>query len=145
MEFTAFKGKVMWSMVDANMHLRHSAYADFAAQARLELLDQLGFTASKFKEYQIGPILFREELIYLKEVPPNDDITMTCRLSKWNETKSFWSFTQELFRSDGVKAAIIHVDGAWLDLTKRKLAGLPEGLTQLFLQVERTEDFQLNA
>lgn len=141
MEPFIFKGKVMWSMVDANMHLRHSAYADFAAQARLELLDQLGFTTAKFKEYKIGPILFREELIYLKEVPPNDTITMTCELSKWNEAKGFWSFTQELFRSDGAKAAIIHVDGAWLDLTKRKLAVLPEELNRMFLTVDKTKDF----
>ena len=141
MEPFIFKSKVMWSMVDANMHLRHSAYADFAAQARLELLDQLGFTTAQFKKYQIGPILFREELLYLKEVPPNDSITMTCELSKWNEAKGFWSFTQELFRSDGVKAAIIHVDGAWLDLTKRKLAVLPEELTRMFLTVNKTKDF----
>lgn len=90
-------------MVDANMHLRHLSYADFAAQARLELLEHVGFTAAKFKEYHIGPILFREELVYLKEVPPNEDITMNCVLSKWNESKSFWSFTQELYRADGVK------------------------------------------
>lgn len=132
-------------MVDANMHLRHSAYADFAAQARLELLEHIGFTTARFKEYHIGPILFREELVYLKEVPPNEDITMTCLLSKWNETKSFWSFTQELYRADGVKAAIIHVDGAWLDLAKRKLAVLPAELTSLFLRVEKTPDFVLSA
>ncbi len=128
-------------MVDANMHLRHSAYADFAAQARLELLEHMGFTTARFKDYQIGPILFREELFYLKEVPPNDNITMTCKLSKWNEARSFWSFTQELYRGDGVKAAIIHVDGAWLDLSKRKLAQLPDELAKLFMQADKTEDF----
>lgn len=127
------------------MHLRHSAYADFAAQARLELLEYLGFTTARFKEYHIGPVLFREELIYLKEVPPNDDISMTCLLRKWNETKHFWSFTQELYRGDGVKAAIIHVDGAWIDLAKRKIAVLPPALSQLFLEVTKTSDFELTA
>jgi acyl-CoA thioester hydrolase len=142
MEPVIFRSKVMWSMVDANMHLRHSAYADFAAQARLELLEQLGFTTARFKEYQIGPILFREELVYLKEVQPNDLITMTCELSKWNKSKNFWSFTQELFRGDGLKAAIIKVDGAWLDLTKRKLAVLPEELVATFLAIPKTVDYQ---
>jgi acyl-CoA thioester hydrolase len=35
------KSKVLWSQIDANMHLRHSAYADFAAQARVEMLETL--------------------------------------------------------------------------------------------------------
>jgi acyl-CoA thioester hydrolase len=141
MDTLIYKSKVMWSMVDANMHLRHSAYADFAAQARLEMLEQLGFSADTFKQYKIGPILFREELIYLKEVHPNANITMTCELSKLNKARSFWSFTQELFRDDGIKAAIIHVDGAWLDLEKRKLAILPEELTQSFIQIPKTSDY----
>jgi acyl-CoA thioester hydrolase len=141
MEPFTFKSKVMWSMVDSNMHLRHSAYADFAAQARLELLEHLGFTTTQFKAYQIGPILFREELVYLKEVHPNDTITMTCALSKWNKSRNFWSFKQELYRADGVKAAIINVDGAWLDLMKRKLASLPEELVATFLSVPKTDDY----
>jgi len=46
MENVFYEGKVMWSQIDANMHLRHSAYADFAAQARLEILEKLGFDAN---------------------------------------------------------------------------------------------------
>jgi acyl-CoA thioester hydrolase len=141
MEPFIYRSKVMWSMVDANMHLRHSAYADFAAQARLELLEALGFSAEKFKELRIGPILFREELIYLKEVAPNDEITITVKLRKWNRARGFWSFTQELYRGDGTKAAMIHVDGAWLDLSQRKLAVLTDDLTVAFLKVDKTEDF----
>jgi acyl-CoA thioester hydrolase len=48
MEPFFYEGQVMWSQVDANMHLRHSAYADFAAQARLMLLEKLGFTTNCF-------------------------------------------------------------------------------------------------
>jgi acyl-CoA thioester hydrolase len=74
MENIFYEGKVLWSMVDANMHLRHSAYADFAAQARLELLNHLGLDARVFAKLKIGPILFREELIYRKEVGMNDTV-----------------------------------------------------------------------
>jgi acyl-CoA thioester hydrolase len=61
-----YEGKVLWSQVDANMHLRHSAYADFAAQARLEILGSLGFNADLLEQLHVGPILFREELIYMR-------------------------------------------------------------------------------
>ncbi|MES2558118.1 MAG: thioesterase family protein [Bacteroidota bacterium] len=130
----------MWSQLDANMHLRHSAYADFAAQARLELLEKLGCGMKEFAKYKIGPILFREELIYLKEVRSHDTIRMTCELSKLNGDQSRWSFVQHMYRGDGAKAATINVDGAWIDLEKRKLAVLPPELLLLFAAIPRVSD-----
>ncbi len=138
-----YKGKVMWSQVDANMHLRHSAYADFAAQARLEILSSLGFDANLLEELHIGPILFREELIYMREVRPSDTIKITCTLTKCRKDGSRWSFKQEIFRGDGVQAALINVDGAWIDTIKRKLVGLPEEWTRKFLDIPKSADFIL--
>ncbi|NOR86119.1 MAG: thioesterase, partial [Bacteroidales bacterium] len=40
-----YKATVMWAQIDANQHMRHSAYADYAAQARMGLLDSLGLPA----------------------------------------------------------------------------------------------------
>lgn len=141
MENAFYESKVMWSQVDANMHLRHSAYADFAAQARLELLGKLGFSDATLRELKIGPILFREELIYMREVRPSDTIRVTCQLSKCRKDGSRWSFRQELFRGDGVQAALINVDGAWIDVEKRKLTGLPESWAIKFMEIPKTADF----
>ena len=77
-----FEGPILWAQIDANMHLRHSAYADFAAQARLSLLDKVGLDASHFLQLQVGPILFREELIYHREIGPNDKVQVTCEMTK---------------------------------------------------------------
>ena len=138
-----YEGKVLWSQVDANMHLRHSAYADFAAQARLEILGSLGFNADLLEKLHIGPILFREELIYMREVRPNDTIKMTCALTKCRPDGSRWSFRQEMYRSDGIQAAVINVDGAWIDTVKRKLVGLPEDWASKFLDIPKSDDFVL--
>jgi acyl-CoA thioester hydrolase len=128
MDNVFYEGQVLWSQIDANMHLRHSAYADFAAQARLELLERTGFSSSLFHKYNIGPILFREESIYLREVPLNDRIMVTCEMTKMRSDGTRWSFRQEIYRSDGIKAAIITVDGSWLNTVERKLAVLPTEL-----------------
>ncbi|MES2779488.1 MAG: thioesterase family protein [Bacteroidota bacterium] len=141
METIVFESKVMWSQLDANMHLRHSAYADFAAQARLELLEKLGCGMKEFAKHKIGPILFREELLYFKEVRPGDTIRMTCELSSLSEDQSRWSFVQHMYRSDDVKAATINVDGAWIDLEKRKIAVLPPELLRLFATIPKVSDF----
>jgi acyl-CoA thioester hydrolase len=140
------ESKVLWSQIDANMHLRHSAYADFAAQARLEMLEQLGMTAGMLLKLNIGPILFREETLYMKEVRPNDTVKVSCLLSKCRKDGSRWSFVQEIFRTDGTLAARINVDGAWIDMVKRKLVAPPEEIALRFLeQLPRTEDFILEA
>lgn len=143
MENIFYEGKVIWSMVDANMHLRHSAYADFAAQARLEILTASGFNADLMEQLHVGPILFREELIYMREVRPNDTIKITCAMTKCRRDGSRWSFKQEMFRSDGIQAALINVDGAWIDTVKRKLVGLPEEWASKFLDIPKSDDFVL--
>ncbi|QHL89338.1 thioesterase [Nibribacter ruber] len=138
-----YNGHVIWSQVDANMHLRHSAYADFAAQARISLLNELGLDFSVFQKLQMGPILFREELQYLREVGINDQIKILSFLTKAKADGARWSIRHDLYRGDGVKACIIHVDGAWLDLRKRKLTGLPEDVATKFMEVTKSEDFEL--
>lgn len=138
-----YEGTIMWSQIDANMHLRHSAYADFAAQARLELLQKAGISDHVIQKLKIGPILFREESIYLREIRASDTIKVTCELVKCRPDGSRWSFRQEIYRGDGVKSAVINVDGAWIDTEKRKLAVLPEQLLALFFsQVPQSEDFE---
>jgi acyl-CoA thioester hydrolase len=54
---------------------------------------------------------------------------------------SRWSFTQDIFRTDGVKAAIINTDGAWIDMEKRKLTALPESMMDKFHHIPRSENF----
>jgi acyl-CoA thioester hydrolase len=139
MESVVFESKIMWSQLDANMHLRHSAYADFAAQARLELLKKLGCGMKEFAKHKIGPVLFREELIYLKEVGPGDTIRITCELNKLSEDHSRWSFVQQMYKGDGTKVATINVDGAWIDTKKRKLTTLPPELLMVFQSIPKTE------
>ena len=131
----------MWAQLDANMHMRHSAYADFAAQARLNMLDRVGIQARDLAALHLGPILFREELIYHREVGPNDYLKVSCRIAKTKKDGSRWSIRHELFRQDGVKAATINVDGAWMDTAKRKLGTLPPELQQRFSTLPLTEDY----
>jgi acyl-CoA thioester hydrolase len=136
-----YEGQVLWSQVDANMHLRHSAYADFAAQARIAMLEKTGLKFEIFQALKIGPILFREETIYLREVGINEIIRVSCELTRNRPDGSRWSFRQYIFRSDDVKAAEIRVDGAWIDVAQRRLVALPEEYAVKFLEIPRSADF----
>lgn len=110
-----------WSDLDPNFHLRHSAYYDFGAQHRVEILEQLGLTLRVMQAEHIGPILFREECVFRKEIKLSDIITIQTKLSKMNADASRWSIVHELYR-DEVLCAVITVDGAWMDTKLRKLA-----------------------
>ncbi|MDB5112004.1 MAG: hypothetical protein JWR67_3118 [Mucilaginibacter sp.] len=136
-----YEGQVLWSQIDANQHMRHSAYADFAAQARLTMLESLGLKPAALFKFNIGPILFREELLYLREVGINEYLKVTSELTRSRSGGSRWAIRHEIFRSDGIKAAIINVDGAWIDMEKRKLAELPEELSTLFMMTPRSSDY----
>lgn len=136
-----YEGQVLWAQIDANQHMRHTAYADFAAQARLAMLDSLGLSPSILYGFKIGPVLFREELIYLREIGLNEHIKVTCEISKARPDGSRWSIHHDLYRGDGVKAAVIIADGAWIDMEKRKLAILPPELSKLFMSAPRSNDY----
>ena len=143
MENVYYESKVMWSQIDSNNHLRHSAYADFGAQARLQILEAIGFSSAVLEELKIGPILFREELIYMREIRMNETIKITCELTKCRVDGSRWSFKQGVFKEDGTQAAIINVDGAWINVIKRKLCGLPNVLADAFMNIPHSKDFIL--
>lgn len=138
-----YKTKVIWAQMDANRHLRHSAYADIAAQARVEILEAINLTMEVFGKLKIGPILFREELVYLREVTGSQSIEVHTLLSKMRKDGSRWSIRHEVFREDGVKAAIINVDGAWMDLVARKLTALPSEYLEAFQKINHSEDFEI--
>ncbi len=143
MENIYYEGQVMWAQVDANNHLRHSAYADMAAQARLNLLNRIGLTFSEFSRHHLGPVLFREELIYLREIRLDDYVRVTVVLARTTEDYSRFSFRHEIYRSDDTRSAVITVDGAWIDTQKRKLARIPEAWKELYTRIPRGEDFEI--
>ncbi|HTN46667.1 MAG TPA: acyl-CoA-binding protein [Flavipsychrobacter sp.] len=143
MEKIVYEAKVTWSQLDPNMHLRHSAYSDFATQGRLELMQQMNLGVDELLKQKIGPVLFKEEIQYLKEVLPNDTVKVTCSLKECREDGSRWTFVQKLFTDEDKLAAVIQVQGAWIDLGKRKITKLPDAYLVAFLHIERTPDFRL--
>ena len=109
------------------------------------MLESAGLKFDIFEEIKIGPILFREELIYLREVRMNDTVKVVTEITKCRPDGSRWSIRHELYRSDGIKAAIVNVDGAWIDIVKRKLTTLPEAYAEAFMKVPKSADYEETA
>ncbi|WP_151089033.1 acyl-CoA thioesterase [Hymenobacter baengnokdamensis] len=128
---------VRWAELDPNGHMRHSAYADFAADQRVSWLASLGFDIKRFGELRLGPILFREETKYLKELHGGEQIRVDGRVTAGTPDGSRWTIEHNLYKADGRLAATVTVDGAWLDLDRRKLTVPPAELAQAMAVEEK--------
>jgi acyl-CoA thioester hydrolase len=135
------KAEIRWSDIDPNFHVLHSKYYDYCANARLNILAQNGMTMQVIQEEHIGPILFREEAIFKRELKFGDEIEIRISLLKANEDFSRWSFKNEIWKNGDTLAAIITVDGAWMDTIKRKLTAPPEKFQKAFASFPKAENF----
>lgn len=135
--------QVRWADIDANRHLRHSVYYDFGASMRMNVLSELGLTTKKLAEFDLGPVLFREEAIFKREIVFEDKITLTLELVKATEDFGRWSLRHHFMKADGTLAAILNIDGAWIDLNKRKLAPANDFIRKIFEGFPKSSDFEL--
>ncbi|GAB3824585.1 acyl-CoA thioesterase [Hymenobacter jeollabukensis] len=126
---------IRWADLDPNGHMRHSAYNDYAAQLRLDYLTDAGFPLAQFAKLGIGPILFREDTRFLKEISPNETIKVDAQLAGLSPDGSRWRIVHTVYKQDGRASATITVDGAWLDLRQRKLAVPPVELATALSQL----------
>ncbi len=132
-----------WADFDPNFHLRHSVYYDFAATARVAFLTAHGLSTQLMIERHFGPILFREEALFRKEVRPGDELYITVAVTKLRRDASRFSFRHELIRSsDHAVCAIMNIDGAWIDTNLRKLTVPPQEVFELMENAPRAEDFE---
>ena len=131
-----------WADLDPNFHLRHSVYYDFEATARVEFLAAHGISTHLMIQQHFGPILFREEAIFRKEIRPGDTLFINVLVTKLRRDSSRFSFRHEITRADGVLCAVMHVDGAWIDTHLRKLTAPPPAVAEAMENAHRSEDFE---
>ncbi len=135
------KFEVLWASIDANNHMRHSSYNDYAAQARIAYFHDHGFPINMFKRLDLGPILFKEETYFIREVNLNESITVSCSCAALRKDGSKWKIFHEIYKPELTLACRIYVDGAWLDLQKRKTIVPPKALKDMLINMPRTDDF----
>ncbi|WP_298782461.1 thioesterase family protein [uncultured Polaribacter sp.] len=131
-----------WSDFDPNRHMRHTAYNDYAAEVRIRYFAHQNFSIDECTKHNIGPILFEESTSFRKEIHLGESITVNLKIAALSKNNERWKITQEVFNQAGKLSAIIKVYGAWIDLTKRKLTTLPPQGKHLFLNTEKTVDFE---
>ena len=134
--------QLRWADIDANMHVRHSVYYDWGALCRISFMQKKGLSETVYQQYKIGPILFREECKFRREIRMGDTIAIDLQLVQTRRDFSRWTIQHIIWKDDNTPAATLVVEGAFLDTQLRKLALPPTIAQEVFDQMPRAEDFQ---
>ncbi len=133
---------VIWADLDPNGHMRHTAYADYAVQLRFEFFGESELNVKTLAEMGIGPVLFREEIKYFREVNMNEKIVATLHLQKVRKDGSKWTFLHNIHKQSGELACQVIAEGAWMDLKKRKIIVPPAKLAEIIQNIPKADDFK---
>jgi acyl-CoA thioester hydrolase len=93
------------------------------------------------EQLNFGPIIFREECVFKKEILFGDSITIDLKLIKARKDYSRWSIQHVIQKNDNETAAILTVEGAWINTIERKLTLPPPQAESVFSQMPVAEDF----
>ena len=132
----------IWANLDPNGHMRHTAYNDYAAQLRLNFFESNGYSFSRLIDMGIGPVLFREETRFLREIRMSEQLVVDLELVKARKDASKWTIRSSVYKKDGTLSAIVEVDGAWLDLHKRKIIQPPQEMVEMLEHAPKAADFE---
>lgn len=136
------KIEVRWSDVDQNRHVRHSAYYDFGAHVRIRFFSEMGYGGDKMNKLNIGPIIFKEQCSFIREISLDDTIIINLLKGEINEDASRWTLHHEILGLDRVKKAHLTIEGAWIDLHKRKLTVPPSPLAKAFNNLKEGQSYK---
>jgi len=135
--------KTRWADFDPNNHMRHSAFNDYAAEARVRFFADHQFSISEFNKQNIGPILFSENTNFFREINLSEDITVELFLKGISENGERFKVQHHIYKENGVLAAQIEIFGAWLDLEKRKLTVPPSQIITTFNSLKKSDSFEI--
>jgi acyl-CoA thioester hydrolase len=134
--------EVRWADLDGNRHVRNTAFSEYASHTRFRLLAAHGFTVERLESLRFGPVMMREDIRYRREVLFGDTLQVNVICAGLSMDASHWRVRQEVARSDGKEAAILVIQGSWIDLDSRKAIAPPQDLAEALLALPRDGGFE---
>lgn len=134
---------IRWSDIDANRHLANSAYVNFMSHTRMGFMIENGLSQREMVTFNIGPVVFHEQLFFFKEAFQGKPITVSFELGGSSEDGMFFKFVHNFYDHKGRNLARGSMQGGWIDLTTRKMRGLPEELMPMLTNAPKSADYKV--
>jgi len=132
---------VGWGDLDSNNHMRNTAYLDVAGTARFTFFKENGFSPSRFRELNFGPVVFKDEVEYMRELMLLETFTVNFLQDGMNQSGSVFRIMNEFFNPQGERVALVKTHGAWFDLAKRKIQPPPDELLAVMRSLPKTSTY----
>jgi acyl-CoA thioester hydrolase len=133
--------RVRWNDCDPNGHMANTAYSVFATETRLAFFAASGLPVERILEVGFGPVVFREELDYLREVRLGEEIEVDLQLAAMSPEGAKWRIAHAL-RREGEPVARVVLAGGWMDLRARRIRSPPPELLGALTAAPRAEPFE---
>jgi acyl-CoA thioester hydrolase len=131
-----------WRDLDANGHMKNTAYLDKAGDLRIMYFMEQGLSLRDFGQLRISLIALRDEIDYYRELRLLEPTRITLILAGMSEDASLFRVRNEFFREDGILASRVTSSLAWFDLSARKLICPPENVAKAVRALARTVNFE---
>ena len=115
-----------WGTMDFNGHMANTAYLNLAADVRMAFFAEHGFPPSEFRKLALGPVIWKEELEYFREVGLHDSVTVTYALLAMSAEGARFVVENEIWSAAGERAATVRSIGA-CDVALWDIAGKAVG------------------
>lgn len=135
------KVRFRWDDVDANRHVASSSYLKVTVDQRMHLLRSRGFDHEYFAENQLGPVVLREELHYLSEVSPDEQLYVKMEIEGLTEDYKFFKFSHRIYGSDGDIVFYTSTIISLLNLELRKLIVPPDGFMDFLDEIPEADNY----
>jgi len=135
--------EIRWSDLDPNYHVRHSCYYDWGAYCRLAFMDEHGLTTALMQQHHVGPIIFREECVFKREIKFGNSVEIKLFMHRVSADYRKWTMQNEIWVNGDTLAAVLTIEGAWMDTQLRKVAAPPDVFKEGFAIIPKTEGFQI--
>ncbi len=135
--------EVRWTDIDANRHVRYSAYIDAAAEMRYRFFTQHNLPPEAFDKLGVGPVYTSLTAHFFREVLLGETLTITYLLTGLSPQGIRWKVQHDFLKANGKKAVSIILEGTILNLTTRQPSAPTPEIMAVFQRVPRSADFEV--
>jgi len=116
--------RVRWNEMDANGHVNNMYYQSYFDEARSDMFTRAGMDLARMRIDGIGPVLYRVEFDYLRELKHPDEAVIRSWMEQVDECRGI--IYQELSRaSDGKSVCRAKIFGMFYDFRARQAIPFP--------------------
>ena len=121
--------RARFSDLDPYNHVNHARYLSFFEMARVDLLDELGFSMDRLAEMGLRIVLVEANIRYYTPARLGDEVRITTRVREVRRASTRWSQRAEV---GSEPVATIEIKAAFVDL-HGKPRRTPEGFAEATL------------